>query len=181
MSSFILSCMFAFALTPGNFGLVDKARPQAVCEAIEFFSEAQDVDPYVIAAIAWHESTWSPRLVSLDREDYGPMQVRVRQATGNRWVRGLGGQVCTREWVRSVWGGVECGVWVFTYWRDQLPRLHKDRRWPRRSVLGCYAMGQACIHNHAARDIEKMAGQLRRLAEFAESPWQSAELEVWSR
>lgn len=170
MTPFILSCMFAFSMLPWHH---PDARPQQVCEAIEFFSEAQEVDPYLMAAIAWHESTWVPDLVSHDREDFGPMQVRVRVATGNRWVNKLGGQVCTRQHVKTAWGGVECGVWVYVFWRSRFEELHPDpQTWPKRSVLGCYAMGQACIHNRAARDFEQMADFLRAVGEFAQNPWQ---------
>lgn len=162
MSDLVFACFMVIAQ---QSWVHPKADPVAVCEVVEEVAENQGMDPWLAAAIAWHESGFIVDKVSHDGLDFGAMQVRVSIATGNPWVKG--GKFCTRQVVTSLPGGVECGVLMYLQaedWYAFATRVGRLKGWRATSPMGCYAVGNACVETHGVRAIYRMRRDLMRAA-----------------
>jgi len=162
MSDLVFACFVVIASQPW---VHPRSEPVEVCEAIEVIAENQGVDPWLVAAIAWHESSFVVDTISPDGMDFGSMQVRVDIATGNPWIRG--GRYCTRQRVLTTYGGVECGVLMYLHAEDWYKYAIKTGRIPwkhRTSPLGCYAVGMTCTETHGVRAIYRMRQDLLKAA-----------------
>ena len=164
MSDLVFAC---FAVIASSTWVHPKAEPVQVCEAIEVISENQGVDPWLMAAIAWHESGFVVDKISPDGKDFGTMQVRVSIATGNPWIKG--GKYCTRQTVLTTYGGVECGILMYLHAVDWYAFAVKNNRlpfqgWRPTSPMGCYAVGNTCVETHGVRAIYRMRQALLRTA-----------------
>lgn len=63
---------------------LSKQTRNSYAKTIQVTAKKYELDPFTLVAIAWHESSFRPSVVSKDGEDYGLMQIRARYQKGCR-------------------------------------------------------------------------------------------------
>jgi len=94
----IVQIMLAIQLSAGPH--YPAVRAEHLAKVIQSQSEAVDVDPLMIVAIAEHESHFNARAVSPDGLDYGLLQIRAKYYGGKP------------EWLFDETNNIKAGVYI---------------------------------------------------------------------
>jgi hypothetical protein len=102
------------------------SRTEQLAKSIKNGSEFAGVDPFIIVAIATHESGWNERTISDDGEDLGLLQIRGKFYGGKN------------EWLLSGENNIRVGSYIIKkdieFCEKQLKRAPSEDEW-----LSCYA------------------------------------------
>jgi len=132
------------------------------CSAIVEVGEAQAIDPWIWAAMAWRESTFNPLVVG-SRGELGAVQVMPGYVVSPRGP-------FTRDMLTDHLGGVLASAFVIQKWRAA---GKTEEEWPR-----CYASGNNCSvprwFERRTKGIEKTLRELSRVIEA--QPWLNFQL-----
>ncbi len=166
MSPLVLACV----LMTLHHGLEEnETHARDVCETIETIAHNQGLDPWLVAAVAWHESKFSPRRVNPKTGAAGAFQIIPKHLRSDYFPTPIHR---TRKELGNTIISTEVAIWLMINWRDGLEYIYKGR-WFRTKAyhqkwLACYASGIACKARYYERTVQSYRRDLQTLLAYYE-------------
>ncbi len=110
-----------------------QAQPQTLSNIIDTNAKLQNIDPRLMAAMAFHESRFNPNAISDVKKDHGVFQIRFGAAT-----RGF------KFHKRDLLNPEINTILATMYLRDQLDRCKTLAR-----ALGAYSSGKCTVNSYS--------------------------------